>query len=286
MIEHGVAINTESFNSLIRAAVKGSALTVALEVFEQMVSGKGVADPEIQANLETYNLLIMACHQAGMLEKALEIASWADRSGFKFNNTTYEELVGTAEVAEIWDRKAVKEATEKSLAVFPHHLRPSQFDSLRLSYLDHLPDLDDEESLAITKLRDKSWAPATLTKGSGYPAYGKNSVFSPRTIAAIQAKLPGLDRSLYPTSPSPVSGKGTSSPLVLSRLPSFNSNVAAAVDKAAESMAILVKDGEDEAPVHDTIHVGGIGGGSVVRPSLSHAGSLTSISSWRAKEGQ
>jgi pentatricopeptide repeat protein len=263
MIEHGVAINTVSFNSLIRAALKGSALTLAIEVFEQMVSGKGVADPEILADMETYNLLIMTCHQAGMLEKALEIASWADRSGFKFNKTTYDELTATAEVAEIWDRKAVREATENSLAVFPHHLRPSHFDSLRLSYLDHLPELDDEESLAITKLRDKSWAPATLTKGRGSPASGKN-IFSPRTIAAIQSKLPGLDKSLYlPSSPSPVpSGKGFSSPLVLSRLPTFNSNVAAAIDKAAESMVELVRDGDEREgdmtgpePIHFIDHL-------------------------------
>ena len=288
MIEQGVAINTESFNSLIRAALKGSALTVALEVFEQLVSGKGVADP-IFADMETYNLLIMTCHQAGMLEKALEIASWADRSGFKFNKTTYDELVGTAEIAEIWDRKAIRDATDANLAVFPHHLRPSQFESLRLSYLDHLPELNEEESLAITKLRDKSWAPTTLTKGKSSPGL-KNSVFSPRTIAAMQNKLPGLDRSLYPSSPSPVfstrSGKaGSSSPVALSRLPSFNSNIAAAVDKAAEVMVGSIEAlGKEEAAVAPVVandprlHSG-------PQHRVSNTGSITSQTSLRERIG-
>lgn len=39
--------------------------------------------------------------QAGHLEKALEIMAWLEQSGVQFDNTTYEELIGTAEIAEV-----------------------------------------------------------------------------------------------------------------------------------------------------------------------------------------
>ena len=38
----------------------------------------------------------------------------------------------------MWDTKAVREASSKSLAVFPQHLRPARYDAARISYLEHL----------------------------------------------------------------------------------------------------------------------------------------------------
>lgn len=260
MKQYKLSVNTESYNNLIKACLKGGALPQALEVFEQMVAGRGVGDSSIHANIETYNSLIKTCHQAGMFEKALEIASWAELSGAQFNEATYEGLLGAADVAEIWDQKAVKQATATSLAVFPHHLRPAHFDAMRLAYLDHLGDLQEEEGLAITKLREKSWAPATLTKGNQSPTPTSPSfgggvtamISSPRNGSAARLPcIPGFSQggaSLFPPAFSPAFSQGgassplpgqhgASSPLALSRLPSIDINIETAVDKFAEQVA-------------------------------------------------
>lgn len=39
---------------------------------------------------------------------------------------------------QIWDMKAVRDASQQALAVFPEHLRPAPFDAMRLTYLEHL----------------------------------------------------------------------------------------------------------------------------------------------------
>lgn len=44
-----------------------------------------------------------------MLEKALEIAAWVQKTGVEFNDETYEELMATIEVAQLWDEKAMKQ---------------------------------------------------------------------------------------------------------------------------------------------------------------------------------
>jgi hypothetical protein len=96
----GVPSDTQTVNSLIKASLAGGALENALGIFEWMVSGRRVTDP-LPADIETYNTLIRACHQAGQLEKALEIMAWVEQSGVRFNNTTYEELIGVTEIAEV-----------------------------------------------------------------------------------------------------------------------------------------------------------------------------------------
>lgn len=77
--------DTGTFNALIRACVRGGALEAALNIFEFLVSGRDVTDP-VPANIDTYNMLIHACHQVGLfsgrhggcrLEEALETVFFA-----------------------------------------------------------------------------------------------------------------------------------------------------------------------------------------------------------------
>lgn len=91
------------------------------------------------ADVESY-LPVLTCtpEQAGLLEKALEIMAWVHRCGIEFDTTTYEELIGTVEIASLWDTKAIKAATTNCLAVFPSQLRPGPFDGMRLMYLAHM----------------------------------------------------------------------------------------------------------------------------------------------------
>ncbi|GAX76303.1 hypothetical protein CEUSTIGMA_g3748.t1 [Chlamydomonas eustigma] len=155
---------TQTFTQLIKACVRGGALKHALDIFEWMVAGRRVSDP-IPADVETYNILIKACHQAGQLEKALEIMSWVQSSGVTFNDSTYEELIALTDIAEMWDTKALKEASETALAVFPHHLRPAKYDAMRMTYLEHLPEMRIDEALAQTKLKVSSWSAAAVGSG-------------------------------------------------------------------------------------------------------------------------
>ena len=48
-----------------------------------------------------------------MLEKALEIAAWVISTGVQFDDTTYEELMSTAEIASMWDKKAISGIQQK-----------------------------------------------------------------------------------------------------------------------------------------------------------------------------
>eukprot|EP00798_Chlamydomonas_sp_ICE-L_P021229 gene21229-28145_t len=161
----GLVADTGSYGALITACLNGGALDHALEVYEWMVAGRDVND-EIPADIKTYNTLIEACHQAGHLEKALEIMSWVGSTGIAFDTKTYDGLINTVEIAQIWDKKAISIGAANSLAVYPEHLRPAPCDEMRMMYLQHLGILEEEEILANTKLGAPSWAPASLTRGS------------------------------------------------------------------------------------------------------------------------
>ena len=39
---------------------------------------------------------------------------------------------------QMWDSKAVREASSTALAMFPQHLRPARYDAARLTYLEHM----------------------------------------------------------------------------------------------------------------------------------------------------
>ncbi|KAG2482285.1 hypothetical protein HYH03_018770 [Edaphochlamys debaryana] len=157
----------ETHTALIQACVVGRALDHALDIFEYLVAGRA-AHEAVPASIATYNHLIHACHQAGMLEKALEIAAWVQRSGVAFDADTYTELLGTIEVAQLWDAKALRGALAGGApALLPGHLRPAPYDAMRVMYLDHLDALQQEELLALEKLGPGgSWASRSLTRGA------------------------------------------------------------------------------------------------------------------------
>ncbi|KAG2430296.1 hypothetical protein HYH02_013774 [Chlamydomonas schloesseri] len=160
-----IPASLETHTALIQACVVGRALDHALDIFEFLVAGRA-AHELVPASITTYNHLIHACHQAGMLEKALEIAAWVQKTGVEFDDNTYEELMATIEVAQLWDEKAMKQALKRNPAVLPAHLRPAPYDAMRVLYLDHLEALQQEELLALEKLGTLgSWAPKSLTKG-------------------------------------------------------------------------------------------------------------------------
>eukprot|EP00955_Chlamydomonas_euryale_P045569 353182-Chlamydomonas_euryale.AAC.61 len=151
--------------------------------------------------------------QAGQLEKALEIMAWAQRSCLGFNDATYEELIGVTEIAEMWDVKAINSAAQDSLAVFPSHLRAAPYDAMRLTYLEHLHELEDEELLAAAKLGGESWVSSSLTK-----------VWHGKLLGDIQGggKLPvGSAAFTAFRSPRAPQHPASTVPLVLSRLPSM-----------------------------------------------------------------
>lgn len=50
-----------------------------------------------------------------MLEKALEIAAWVQKSGIDFDATTYDELMATVDIAQLWDDKALRVRTLHAL---------------------------------------------------------------------------------------------------------------------------------------------------------------------------
>ncbi|KXZ55084.1 hypothetical protein GPECTOR_3g24 [Gonium pectorale] len=189
------------------ACVVGRALEHALELFEGLVAGRSASEA-VPASIATYNHLIHACHQAGMLEKALEIASWVSATGVAFDDETYGELMATIDVAQLWDDKAMK---QKQGAVLPAQLRPAPYDPMRIMYLDHLQTLQAEEALAREKLGGEgSWAPRSLTRGAALgpgpvPSLSMRANLSPQRSSFGGAGGPGGGGPMAAWLPSPSS---------------------------------------------------------------------------------
>lgn len=72
-----------------------------------MIEGRGAPGP-VPVNLHTFNSLLRACHQKAMIEKALEVMSWMISSGLQLDMGSYDEIIHCAEVAQLWDKKAMK----------------------------------------------------------------------------------------------------------------------------------------------------------------------------------
>lgn len=87
-------------------------IQTALELFEWMVEGRGNGGHPVVADVQTYELLIKACHRRGLLEKGLEVLSWMYGAGLKPTDGAIEELLMTSEVAALWDAKALQLASE------------------------------------------------------------------------------------------------------------------------------------------------------------------------------
>eukprot|EP00192_Tetraselmis_astigmatica_P010470 CAMPEP_0117698006 /NCGR_PEP_ID=MMETSP0804-20121206/29538_1 /TAXON_ID=1074897 /ORGANISM="Tetraselmis astigmatica, Strain CCMP880" /LENGTH=369 /DNA_ID=CAMNT_0005512307 /DNA_START=20 /DNA_END=1131 /DNA_ORIENTATION=- len=194
----GLECSTTAFNNLLRACGRDRAWETAVNVFEHMVR------IGVTATTETYNLLMTACQRlirslrslngwwrgaaqmlpskrtptpsisylqlatsrGGMLEKALEVVAWMQGSNAELDTTSYEELLGTIEVAEMWDQKG----REQPLSPGGKHKgltksfvqRPSPYDGMRVLYLEEKEERCTDEILAQEKLGIDTWAPSTM----------------------------------------------------------------------------------------------------------------------------
>ena len=119
----------------------------AFEVFEWMVAGYG-AEASVPASRETYAILLRGCHEAGALEKALEVFSWMSHTNIKPTLEMYTELEATLDIAKLWDKKvfamskaagADDESEKAHGAILPQSLRPAPYDGIRALYTNR-PD--------------------------------------------------------------------------------------------------------------------------------------------------
>jgi len=160
-----VTVSTETYNALIHACYRSSESGKVLEIFEWMMEGRGGSSP-IRPDTETFNTLIAACHERGMLEKACEIVAWMEGSMVDFNGDTFEELIGTLEVAEMWDKKGREQSggmpTRRGKISTKFAPRPAPFDGMRMMYIENMEERFMEELLSLDKLGVQHWAPATM----------------------------------------------------------------------------------------------------------------------------
>jgi len=113
------------------------------------------------------------------------------------------------------------------LAILPHHLRPAPHDGLRVLYLDHLEDLQDEALLAASKLRSSSWANTLMQGGHSSSGKGLPPLSTSTSVTAAMAGS-GLFSSAFnstwqrsPRSSQPATTAASAmTPIALSRMPS------------------------------------------------------------------
>jgi hypothetical protein len=145
----------------------------AFQVFEWMVAGHGAPAP-VPATLATYEALLRGCHEAGALEKALEVLSWMHHTRLRPSAAFLDSLSDTLDIAQLWDRKAFTrrdasptkdaagdkgpslldecvETRELHAAVLPAQLRPAPHDGMRAMYVKHA-----DERIGVRRLRRPS----------------------------------------------------------------------------------------------------------------------------------
>lgn len=124
-----------------------------------MVAGCGNRSVIPQTS-ETLRLLFQGCHQAGALEKALEVLSWMHISHVKPTAEMYRHLEDTIDIVQLWDRNVLVNggagkdlgktstinsqyaapASQLHNAIMPAWLRPAPFDGKRTLYTGRQPD--------------------------------------------------------------------------------------------------------------------------------------------------
>ena len=136
----------------------GGMVAEGFQIFEWMVAGCG-NDATIPQTPETLCLLFQGCHQAGALEKALEVLSWMRLSHIKPSPEIYAHLQDTIDIVQLWDRNVLESSagvtdsqrnvkglqtalhvSKTHSAIMPTHLRPSPFDGRRSSYASRQPE--------------------------------------------------------------------------------------------------------------------------------------------------
>eukprot|EP00892_Ulva_mutabilis_P010946 jgi/Ulvmu1/8223/UM041_0032.1 len=179
MLDTGVSLDTDTYNTLIGACIRGGRVSEGFQVFEWMVAGCGNSET-IPQTPETLSLLFQGCHQAGALEKALEVLSWMQLSHVKPSPEMYNHLQDTIDIVQLWDRNVVESDTaikdtsrsnaEKSPtalshlhgAIMPESLRPAPFDGRRASYASRQPEQTEDSLLAALQLSNQTWVPSTM----------------------------------------------------------------------------------------------------------------------------
>lgn len=128
----------------------------AFQIFEWMVAGCGEKD-SIPNTPGTLKHLFQGCHQAGALEKALEVLSWMQCGSAKPTEAMLAQVEEIVDLAQLWDKKVFEKPSEhistRSAAtsvsprsktstpdvarpvVVPDNLRPAPYDGKRASYL-------------------------------------------------------------------------------------------------------------------------------------------------------
>jgi hypothetical protein len=123
-----------------------------------MVAGYG-AWGSVAVNQETFEILLKGCHEAGALEKALEVLSWMHGTGLKPSQRIYSHLTDTVDIVTLWDNKVfaskkshlrprVTGAAPRTLipaptsllhtAILPQNLRPAPHDGKRCLYMQNI----------------------------------------------------------------------------------------------------------------------------------------------------
>ncbi|KAK9824112.1 hypothetical protein WJX72_007839 [[Myrmecia] bisecta] len=218
MCATGAVPDTATYNALINACVRGGEIMKALEVFDWMVAGVG-ADGPVAANAATFTRLIEGCHQRGLLEKALEVMAWMD-AGDLAMGPALQELADTADIAGIWDDKAImKSKAAGASLVPPEALRPAPFDGMRLLYMGQEAERYEEQVLASEQLGLTGWAPPDMRPPLIADAAGQ---IVAKPLVSLPSELSGtlgLQASLKSMHQSPRAGLTPSGELTME--PSF-----------------------------------------------------------------
>ncbi|KAF5833357.1 hypothetical protein DUNSADRAFT_10398 [Dunaliella salina] len=245
-----VPADIETYNILIRACHQAGYLEKALEIWNwAMAAG-------MEFNSETYRELMETIEVAQIWDqKALKGIRSGDFSEGPFHNqhshpqsrspsrpqsrtpsmsnlsaspSVSPRLPNGEPLAPSPRNKRVSLASlPPPLAILPHHLRPAPHDGLRVLYLDHLEDLQDEALLAASKLKSSSWANTLMQGGHSSAGKGLPPVSNSTSVTAAMAGS-GIFSSAFNKSwqRSPRSSQPTTTaasamtPIALSRMPS------------------------------------------------------------------
>lgn len=160
----------ELYEALIEAHLAASDIEGAFLVFEWMNEGRGRLPVGVVPGPRVFNLLLRACHQRVLLEKALEVLAWMDSYGMEVDPTLYDEVLQAIDMAELWDVRVLQPNARAHAAnvrrlgppTAVEDIRPAPWDGLRLTYLEDWQERSIEATLAKDKLGNEGWAPATM----------------------------------------------------------------------------------------------------------------------------
>lgn len=150
-----------------------------------MVAGCGEND-SIPNTPETLQHLFQGCHQAGALEKALEVLAWMQRAHTKPTPQMLAQTEDIIDLAQLWDKSVFWKPAEKrpvsgglspksntsnslsdthNMVVVPETLRPAPYDGKRSLYLSReMEQFEVRLCLCFTLGHMPSWGTTTVYK--------------------------------------------------------------------------------------------------------------------------